>query len=841
MSKSPICLIDGSSLCYRAFFSIKLSTAKGVPTGAVFGFYKTLKKIISKYKPSSIGICFDISRKTFRHEKFEEYKSNRVVMPDDLKSQIPLIKKLVKYLGITIIEKEGFEADDVIASLCRKAIKEDKSVLIVSPDKDFYQLIGDENVSIYNCTKDKVYNKEVFTKEFGFGPEFMRDYLSLAGDSADNIPGARGIGKVGAANLIKEFGSIEDIFNNLDKCSKKMKIILEQNKENIYLSEELVALFSCELEESLQDLEIKDPDLKGLHYMFNELEFKALLKDIPAPTLDLNIEVKEKVDKKSLQRLIKEPLILFVEEENIFIYDAANRIVYKNNILDLKQILEEPNIKKISYNFKDQFSCFQDIDIEIQGLFFDIKIAAYLLDSSLSDYSLSSLDSYYLGEIISEIPAKFSPYFIYQLYKILSIKIKEQKLEELFYKVEMPLISILDKMHIAGVKVDGKVLNELVKAVNSKSQKVKKKIFDIVGKEFNLNSPKQLSIILFEDLGIKPIKKTKTGYSTGEEVLEKLSSEHSIANYILEYRGLAKLETTYILPIIEEVKKNKGFLHAQFNQASTQTGRLSSSAPNLQSIPVKGEFSAWLRKSFLPSFEKGYFIAGDYSQIELRILADLSGDHILLDAFRKDLDIHSFTAALLFDINEDEVTDAQRVIAKRVNFGIIYGMSSYGLSKELKISPLECQDFINDYFNRYPGVKIYMDKIKTLTEKEGVVKTILGRPRKFGDINNLNSHLKDFALRQAINAPIQGSCADLIKIAMVKINEEIKTKQLKTKLIIQIHDELVFDVPEEEFDEVKDIVKINMENSLKLNIPIKVNIKYGRNWGEMSVYEDSQK
>lgn len=837
MSKKTLYLVDGTALCYRSFFALKLSTSIGLPVGAVYGFYRTLKKIISKYDPSYIGICFDVSRKTFRQKKFKEYKINRPPLPDDLKSQIPLIKKLVTSLGIKIIEKKGFEADDVIASLCQKALKNNLSVVIVSPDKDLCQLIEADKVQVYNYNKNKFVTKDDFTKEYGFGPQLMIDYLSLAGDSADNIPGAKGIGKVGAAKLIKEFGSVDNIFKNLDKLPAKTKDILTENKRMIFLSKELVELSYPELNLKCQDLEIKEPDSKALYEMFREFEFKALLKSLPVPALNLGLEVKQGISKKILERVASGEFTFFSRGEEFFVFDKEEKCIYKVSASDIREILEDERITKVSYDFKNQLIFLKGI--EIKGRWFDVKIAAYLLESALSDYDLSTLVSHYLAEHFPQIPDDVTPYFIQQLYRLLSVKLKEEDLDKLFFEVEMPLIPILGKMQEQGVKIKIETLKSLHTAVDKKCLGFKTKIFEISGKEFNLNSPKQLAVILFDDLGIPPLKRTKTGYSTNEEVLDKLSSQYPIAKSVLGYRHLNKLKTTYIIPLIEEVEKSKGMLHTQFNQTGTQTGRLSSSSPNLQSIPVKGEFSQGLREAFIPSYDSGCILSGDYSQIEPRILAHLSGDENLIKAFSQNLDIHNFTATLLFGVKEKEVSDSQRNIAKRVNFGIVYGMSSFGLSKELKISPAQAQNFIDDYFNRYSKVKEYIAKTMLKAEKEGFVTTILGRRRKLPDINSSNIQLKEFARRQAINAPIQGSCADLIKMAMVNIDKELVKRSLKTKLIIQIHDELVFDVAPNELGEVKTFVKKHMEQAMKLVVPIKVNLKSGRNWGQMKPVRQS--
>ena len=829
MAKDTLYLIDGTSLCYRSFFAIKLTTSSGFPTGAVYGFYQTLKKILTKYKPKYIGVCFDVSRKTFRQKKFKEYKINRPPLPDGLKAQFPLVKKLLGALGIKIIEKEGFEADDVIASLCRRARKDNLDVVIVSSDKDLYQLIDKDKVSVYNYNKDKFINRHEFLKEYGFSPELIIDYLSLAGDSTDNIPGAKGIGKVGAAKLIGEFGSIGNIFKNLDKLPQKLKKLLSENKRKVFLSRELVELSSCDLKVNWPDLGVTEADTGAIYKMFSELGFKSLLKEIPAPSLDLGVKVKEGITKEELKKLAKKPLVLSVDKNKVFIFDSLNNYIIKSDFAKAKGVLEDPEVKKVSFDFKEEIIPFSSI----KGMNFDIKIAAYLLDSSLGDYSLSNLVSRYLNKHLPEIPPEAAPYFIDQLYKLFSSELKAEELESLFFDVEMPLIKVLAKMQDDGVTVDVGILEQLLRRVQKRINELKKDIFKAAGREFNLNSPKQLSSVLFDDLGIQPLKKTKTGYSTNEEVLEKLSLNYPIAKAILEYRQLNKLQSTYVSPLIEQVKESGGVLHTQFNQAVTQTGRLSSSSPNLQSIPARGEFSGLLRRAFIPSFKDGYILSGDYSQIELRILAHLSEDEKLVKAFMEDLDIHTHSATLLFGVEAEDVDQDQRNLAKRINFGIVYGMGPYGLSKELGISASSAQNFIDDYFVRYPKVRDYVSQIETQVQRQGFVKTILGRRRKLPDINSSNVQLREFARRQAINAPIQGSCADLIKIAMVRIVKELKDKKLKTKLIIQIHDELIFDVAPKELDQVKSIVKQGMEGAIKLDVPVKVNIKHGRNWADL--------
>jgi DNA polymerase I len=830
MLNKKIYLIDGTSLCYRSHFAIKLSNSSGVPTGAVYGFYKTLKKLISEQNAEFIGICFDISRKTHRQKKYKDYKIQRPPLPDELKSQFPIIRSLIKALGIKSVEKENYEADDVIASLSRQAINEGKKVVVVSSDKDLYQLLAEEGVSVYNYREQKFYKAADFVKKYGFKPCYMADYLSLLGDASDNIPGAKGIGKVGATKLIKKFGSIDNIFQNLDKLSPKEASRIKDNKKQIILSKELAQLSEPKLKMKVSRLKRDKIDKDKLVNLFSELEFKIPKDELFSQGEPNKIKVKDgsrlgpgKIKKQS-------PFIYFIEAKSIYIYDLDKDTLYKEKLDKFKAIFTDSSIEKVTFELKNQMVKYPHL--EVKGKIFDIKVASYLIDSSISDYSLSSLVTLFLGKYYSEIKLESYPYFIGKLYKILKNRLNKDKLDKLFFDIEMPLVKILYKMQAQGITMDTKQLEKVLSKVNKKISGIKKSIFKAAKKEFNLNSPKQLQEVLFTDLGIKPLKKTKTGYSTSEEVLKILASDYSIAEDILQHRELSKLKNTYLLPLIKKVKDFGNKLHAQFNQTGTQTGRLSSSSPNLQSIPVKGEFSSQLRKAFIPSDKDGFIVCGDYSQIELRILAHISQDKNLIEAFSKGLDIHKFTASLLFDSSQKDITDSQRNIAKRVNFGIVYGMSPYGLSKELRIGFGEAQDFIQNYFARYPKVEDYIKKAINKAKKNGYAETILGRRRSLSQINNRNPRLEEFAKRQAVNAPIQGSCADIIKIAMIELDKEIINKKIKANLTMQIHDELIFDVAKDSLKDFLPVLKEKMENSFNLSVPLKVNIKAGKNWAD---------
>jgi len=822
MDIDKIYLIDATSICYRSFYAIKLSTSKGFYTGAIYGFVQTLNKIRNKFFPNYIGICFDVSRKTFRQEKFKEYKINRPAIPDSLKIQLPIIRKLVFAFGLSLLEKEGLEADDIIAYVTDRAKEKNIPVIIVSSDKDIYQLLEDNKVSIYNPVSDKLITEKDFLKEFGFSPKFMVDYLALVGDSVDNIPGAKGIGKITASKLIMDFQTIENIFDNLEKIPIKLKDLLLKEKENIFLSKELAKLHREDLDIDLEDLRKKEEDYNTIYNIFNELEFKSLLKEIEPPSFNLEINIEE----EGLDFDESLTYIFWSDKDFSYIF-SSDYTVYKIKNSKMLPFLKNEKIKKVSYDFKSQMHI---LDTDIKGIYFDVMIAGYIVMPSLVSYSLSNLCFYYLNKFIKDIPNYAICYFIEKLYKVLKEKLKENDLEDLFFNIEMPLIEILYQMEKNGIKIDMDKMSILLKEVDSDLKKIEDRIFKVSKREFNINSPQQLQKVLFEDLKIKPIQKTKTGFSTSEEVLEKLSKEYEIAKLILEYRQLNKLKTTYITPIIEMAKLNNSKIYTNFNQTATETGRLSSSSLNLQSIPTKGKFSSLLRSAFVSSFPDGYIASFDYSQIELRILAHLSGDENLKSAFLNDLDVHSYTASILFSKDKDSVTEEERSIAKTVNFGIIYGMSSYGLSKQLNISQEKAESFIDEYFLRYPKVKEYIQKIYDEVEEKGYVTTIFKRRRELLKIKSSNQQLRELAKRQAINTPIQGLAADLIKIAMIKIYNEFRNRNLKTKILLQIHDELIFDVPKDELDIVIEVVRENMQNALKLDVPIKVNIKYAKTW-----------
>ncbi len=822
-------LVDGTSICYRSFFAIRLSTSKGVPTGAIYGFVNTLKKIIKKYQPHYLAVCFDVSRKTFRQEMFRDYKIQRPPPPSPLKKQIPVIKELTKALGVEIMEKEGWEADDLIASLARKAKKGNFKVVVISSDKDVFQLIEDKKICVYDPVKDIFYDEEVFLREFGFHPSQMVDYLSLVGDPTDNVPGAKGIGKVGATKLIRKFKSIENLFDNLDKVSPSVREILVSNKENIFLSKDLVKLAYIDLDFSWDDLVVKEPDYSQVYKFFRELEFKSLLKEIPPPSLNIKVEVTKEFPSQLIEKIKSEQeLIFYPFQDKIYITFKNNSFVYESSIEKVRELLQDSNVRKVSYDFKNILHGLER-KVRLEGIWFDTKIAAYTLNPTLGDFSLKNLIAHFLNEFTQDFSPFVACYFIRKLYKTLYNQIKVQSLDRLFFDVEMPLIEVLWDMEAWGIKVDEKFLRDFSREVKDKITNLKEDIYKAAGEKFNINSPQQLSRILFQKLKLPSSKRTKTGFSTNEEVLTKLAQEYPIAKLLLEYRQLNKLSSTYLEPFLKEVELKSGRVFAKFHQTTTATGRLSSSSPNIQNLPIKSEISKGFRRAIISSFDEGLVLCCDYSQIELRILAHFSEDEKLIRAFKENLDIHKHTASLLFGIPPHQVSWHQRELAKRVNFGIIYGMSSFGLAQELNISVEQAFSFIESYFLRYPKVKEYIERVYREAKKKGFVETILGRRRPL-PLDSSHQEVKEFARRVAINAPIQGSAADIIKMAMIEIYREFKKEKLSSKMIIQIHDELVFDVEKSELQKVVEISKEKMEKIVELKVPLKVNVKVGRNW-----------
>jgi DNA polymerase-1 len=835
-------LIDATAFCYRAFYALRgLSTSFGQPTNAIYGFINILNKILKERKPQFLAVCFDVSRDTFRLKKFAEYKIQRPPMPEGLSSQIPIIKEIISAYGIAMFEKEGYEADDIIATLAKKAKEKDIATTIVSSDKDILQLV-DEDTEVFSPYKDEgvIYDEKKVSERFGVEPKKVTDIIALMGDDVDNIPGVPGIGEKTAVGLIEEFSTLENLLNNIDKIkTPKLRTAIKENIDKIKLSKELAVLDrKLDLDFNLEKLKINEPNHQELFRLFKSLEFKTLLEDLEVKEDKLQNQEVDKLEDKELEDLIKEvdELILYGEDLDSLVFCVKDKLFQLDNPgANLKTILSNQKIKKISHNLKKINVSLAKGDITLEGLYFDTMIAAYLINPSKSEYGLADLAWDYLGELIktNSLDSVKTAILIRRLKPKLEEELENRKLLNLFTEVEMPLVEVLSQMELTGIKIDLGVLNELSGNLERRLIKLVEEIYEISGCQFNINSPKQLRDVLFEKLKLPVIKRSKSGPSTDEGVLRKLADKHTLPHLLLEYRQLMKLKSTYIDVLPGLVDPKTGRIHTSFNQTATETGRLSSSEPNLQNIPIKTDLGKNIRRAVIAFSKDSDLLSCDYSQIELRILAHVSQDENLIVAFKNDLDIHKTTASLIYGLEEKDITDSMRETAKRVNFGIIYGLTSFGLSRDLGISVEEAQVFIDAYFSRYPKVKDYIEKQINQARKVGFVTTILGRRRYIPEINNKNQGIRQVAERQAINTPIQGSASDLIKLAMVKIHNQIKTENLKARMILQIHDELLFDVPQKEMVDFTDLVKDRMENVLKLDVPIRVDMKKGRNWLEM--------
>ncbi len=887
MSKPTLYLIDGNSYIYRAYHAVRsLATSKGLPTNAIYGFTNMLLKIVKEKKPDYLAIAFDVKGPTKRHIEYEQYKAHRPEMPKDLVQQIPYIHKLVEAFNIPAILMEGYEADDIIGTISKK-MEKDFDVIIVTGDKDMLQLIS-QNVKIYDTLKDKVYEEKDVVERFGVAPDKVVEIMGLMGDASDNIPGVHGIGEKTAIALIAEFGSIENLLANVDKIKKpKLAEALKGSADIARLSRELATIIlDCPVEINLNEYKKKEPDNALLIGLLKELEFTSLLKQISGEASSLeNKRYSTVLKEDALLQLIKkikekgelsidtettseDPMLaeivgisISIEKDEGFYIPVSHRYLgapeqlKKEWILNqLKQLLEDDKIKKIGQNIKYEIIVFRNHGINLSGASFDTMVASYLLNPNKYSHGLNNIALEYLNHIMttykdvtgtgkgqknfSEVDIESAANYscedadiTYQLAILLGPMLKEQGLERLFYDVEVPLTSVLARIEMNGVKVDTDFLSSLSKEVDAQLNDIVKRIYSLAKGEFNINSPKQLSEVLFTRLGLKPVKKTKTGHSTDEEVLLALAKGNELPKELLNYRQLTKLKSTYIdaLPRMMHPKTKR--IHTSLNQTVTSTGRLSSSEPNLQNIPIRTELGKRIREAFVAE-EGKMLLSADYSQIELRILAHLSGDEVLIDAFKRDEDVHTRTAMELFNVEPDKVDSNMRRFAKTVNFGIVYGMSPYGLSSDLGIPVDEAKAYIDNYFVHYKGVKEFIDKTITEAKEKGYVTTILNRKRYIPELKSANGATRNFGERMAVNTPIQGSAADLIKMAMINIDKRLDKERLKSMMILQVHDELVFEVTEDELEIMKELVKKEMENVMPMSVPIKVDIGIGKNWRE---------
>ena len=883
-------LIDGSAYIYRAYHAIQsLTNSKGLPTNAAFGFTRTLLKLIEERTPEYVAMFFDAKGPTFRHKIYKEYKANRPSMPDDLSVQIPYIKDITKGFNIPAIEMPGYEADDLIGTLSRAAEKAGFSVVMVTGDKDFMQLVTDK-ATIWDPMKDKIIDADAIQKTFGVEPLQIIDIMGLTGDAADNIPGVPGIGPKTAIDLIKTYQSMEFLYERIDTVKKKkLHENLVKYKDQAFLSRELVTInTSLPLLFNPEEFKSKPPDNNILSRLFKDLEFRQLQQAFPRKS-DLSKKNYKTVfsidDISDLVNNLERAGLFALDTETTSVNPMQARLVGLSfsskpgeafyipcghdypgvpeqpdlaDVLNLlKPVLENPDIKKIGQNIKYDWIVLARHGINLAGVMFDTMLASYLLNPSKRAHNLDQIALDFLdhrtitykevtggkgkkGSCFSNVPIEKAGSYACEdaditlmAYDVLKPMLKEAHLEELFEKVEMPLVPVLMKMEMTGIGIDKEKLHSLSKSFEHQLEGLEGRIFAIAGEEFNINSSQQLGWILFEKLKLPVQKKTKkkTGYSTDVDVLTTLAEQHELPAIILRYRSLSKLKSTYTDALLELIHPETGRIHTSFNQTITATGRLSSSDPNLQNIPVRTDDGREIRKAFIP--KKGWLIlSADYSQIELRILAHYSNDQILIKAFQDDEDIHTRTAAEVFQVFPSFITPELRQQAKVINFGIVYGMSSYGLSKELGISRKMATTYIENYFARYKGVKEFIDRAIEDAKKTKKTSTLLGRIRLLPDINSPNKNVREFAERTAVNTPIQGSAADLIKVAMINVDSALRDRNFKAAMLLSVHDEIVFEAPPDEIDLVQKLVKNIMEGIWDLKVPLKVNIACGTNWAE---------
>ncbi|MDH4226293.1 MAG: DNA polymerase I [Deltaproteobacteria bacterium] len=856
VDKKTFFIIDGTSCVYRAFHAIpRLTNAKGEPTNAVYGFAQTLRKIIKDKAPDLIAVTFDVKGPSFRHELFDKYKIERPPMPDDLSSQIPYIKKIARVMGLPVLEMQGFEADDVIATLTARALAEGGiKVCIVTGDKDMMQLVNDD-VCIYDYTKDKEYGEAGVMEKLGVPPLRVVDLMAFAGDTSDNVPGIKGIGPKTAAKLVNEYGSVDDIYSNISNV-KPEKLIekLKEGEDIVRLSRELVTLRrDVPVEGEVSGFKQAEPDYEELENLLNELGFTKLVKDlIPRPEavvtgftpVDSEEGIKE-LSKKLAGSATLSVVLLNDGEAGVALF--SNEAFYIDSLkaggadtvaAALADVLKAKGIEKSTDDAKALYKFCRRRGIEPSGIVMDTSVASYLLNSSAKSHSIEDVSYAYLGEtlpatgeggLLEPGAASARASIVAKLTPILSGKLRETGMDALFVDIELPLSFVLADMEEAGIEVDVKSLGALSLEMDSELKRLEKEIYDAAGCEFNVNSPKQLSEVLFGKLGLKPVKKTKTGFSTDEAVLTALSTLHKVPAGIIAFRQIAKLKSTYVDSLVELADKKTSRVHTTLNQTVTATGRLSSSNPNLQNIPVKGEYAAKIRGAFVA--KKGFkLVCADYSQIELRLVAHLSDDAVLIDAFNKGEDIHARTASEVFGIMPGIVTSEMRRRAKAINFGIIYGMGAHGLSVELGISVGEAKGYIDMYFERHKGVKAFMDStIKEATES-GFTKTLFGRVRYIPELNSSNEQTRRFGERMAVNTPVQGSAADVIKAAMLKVHDGLSLNFPKARLLLQIHDELIVEAADNEVDEIVKLVRKEMEGVISLKVPLTVNVGSAASW-----------
>ena len=848
-----VILVDGNNLVFRSYYATAytgniMKNSKGMPTNALYGFVGMMNKIIHEEKPEYIAVAFDIG-KNFRKQKYETYKDGRAATPDELKMQMPVAKDILVAMGIPYFEMEPYEADDIIGTFAKMCEQNPEyEATIISSDKDLLQLLSDETDMKLLKQKDYIrYNPKTFKEDWGFEPIRIIDYKALAGDPSDNIPGVKGIGDKTAINLLKQYDTIEDIYEHIDGIKGKMKEKLIEDKESAFISKEIATIYrDVPLNVSLEDIVFKGTDFVALNKIYEELEFYSFIKK----NVESSTHEESEIDFKNITSVsdltLDDDISLYIEcdaenyhDANIVgmsISDAKNNYFISNTMLE--EVIPLLKGKRIyTYDQKKNYVLLKKEGLEID-VCYDAMIASYLLNMNVKDdiaYLMNSNNSqvtFYSQSLKNGFDKRdivLKARFIYDTKDDTLKRLEQEEMMDLFKNIEMPLVTVLANMEYEGVRVDASILKGMEEEMNDRISSLEKEIYDLAGEEFNISSPKQLGVILFEKLNLPFAKKTKTGYKTDVSILNKLESVHPIVSKILEYRGLSKIKSTYLEGLTNYIRED-GKIHTIYKQTLTRTGRLSSVEPNLQNIPTRDDEGKKIRKAFLPCNDM--FLSADYSQMELRVLAHISGSKELQQAFIDGEDIHRFVAADMYNIPISEVTDKQRKTAKAVIFGIVYGISGFGLGENLEISPLEAKKFINKYYELYPGVKQYMDNIVEEAYRNGYVKTLFNRKRVIDELANKNFMIRQSGERIALNTPIQGTSADIMKIAMVKIFQEMQDKKLKSKMLLQVHDELIFDTLNSEKEILEELVKRNMENCVKLDVPFKVSSDYGTDWYE---------
>ena len=900
---SKLVLIDGNSILNRAFYGIMgnkmLTTPDGKYTNAVYGFLAIMFKAMDDIKPDYMAVAFDLKAPTARHKMYEGYKATRKGMPNELAEQMPIVKEILELMHITVIEKEGYEADDILGTLAKEGEKAGLEVTIVSGDRDTFQLAS-KKISIriphtkVGKTEIDTFGEKEIKEKYGVKPKQLIEVKGLMGDTSDNIPGVPGVGEKTALELVKTYKSMDKLYeaieNNTDTLKEKLKEKLVENKDLAILSRTLGTInIEVPLEEKVEDLKLKEWDNEKVFEKFKELNFNRFIDRFNLKTeqkeKDLSDLVKiEEIDLQKFQDLVKKikskkeliyilkkvdtinstkiikkdigGISIYIEEDNTSYYIKMDDNIFTQQC---KGIFESSNIKKYGYNLAEDYVMLKELGINMNNIYYDVKIAAYDLNPTSSNLSMENVATQYLNIDTEEYIRKYkeekkqakqlnlfqveeenkNSKFIYGFDAYLIQHIATKTLEELkntnsmklFKNIEMPLVTVLGEMQINGMYVDKDELTEFGDELKSQIENLKQEIYELCGEEFNINSTQQLGVILFEKLGLTVYKKTKKGYSTDVDILEKLKPEHPVIEKILEYRSLMKLNSTYVEGLIPYINEKTHRIHSYFHQTITATGRISSTEPNLQNIPTRYELGKTLRKVFKP--ESGnIFVDADYSQIELRVLAHISGDRAMLNAFRDGEDIHKQAASKVFDIPVEEVTKEQRTAAKAVNFGIVYGISDFGLAEQLGISRKHAKSYIEQYLEKYSGIKKFMDTVVDNAKEKGYVETLFHRRRYIPELNSNNYMVRQFGSRAAMNTPIQGTAADIMKIAMINVYNRLKNENLEAKIVLQVHDELIIECKKEIADDVKKLLQEEMENATELKVPLEVEVSEAENWYE---------